>query len=139
MKLRKRIRFVVLFSTLVTLGSGLLNIYSVMGRNLPERNRILRDIFPLEFLHLTRSLTLVIGFALVVIALNIYKRKKRAWQLALAFAVLSVFFHLAKGLDYEEATLSVVQVGLLLSVRRHFTVRSSVPDFREVCAPCLGR
>ncbi len=135
MKLRKRIRFVVLFSTLVTLGSGLLNIYSVMGRNLPERNRILRDIFPLEFLHLTRSLTLVIGFALVVIALNIYKRKKRAWQLAFAFAVLSVFFHLAKGLDYEEATLSLVQVGLLLSVRRHFTVRSSVPDFREV----LGR
>jgi phosphatidylglycerol lysyltransferase len=128
-------RLIVWLATLVTLGSGLLNIYSVLGRNLPERNRILRDIFPLEFLHLTRSLTLVIGFSLVVIALNIFKRKRRAWQLAVSFSMLSALFHLMKGLDYEEATLSVLLAVLLLTVRRYFSVRSSVPPFREA----LGR
>ena len=95
-----RVRLIVWFATLVTLGSGLLNLYSVMGPSLPERRRLLHDVFPVEFLHLSRSLTLVLGFALVVIALNIHRRKRRALQLALVIALFSVVFQLTKGLDY---------------------------------------
>jgi lysylphosphatidylglycerol synthetase-like protein (DUF2156 family) len=49
--------------TLVTFGSGVLNLYSVIGPSLPERMMILKEIFPLEFLHLSRFLTVLIGFA----------------------------------------------------------------------------
>ncbi|MBI1956232.1 MAG: hypothetical protein HYS38_07540 [Acidobacteria bacterium] len=44
---------------LVMLGSGLVNLYSLMGRDLPERIRLLREVFPLEFLHFSRFLTLL--------------------------------------------------------------------------------
>ncbi len=113
-----------------TLGSGVVNLYSVMDDPLlPERARLLREVFPLEFLHLSRSLTLLSGFALVISSVNVYRRKRRAWKLVLGLAGLSVLFHLSKGLDYEEATCSLALAGILLATRRAFTVESSVPNF----------
>jgi hypothetical protein len=44
-----RARPVLIWSVaLVTLGSGMLNLYSVMGRPLPHRRVLLREVFPLE-------------------------------------------------------------------------------------------
>src|SRR5512146_1175394 len=54
----------------VTLGSGLLNIFSVMGG--PSHTRLLAQIFPLEVIHLSRTATLLIGFALTISSVNIY-------------------------------------------------------------------
>lgn len=123
-------RYLVWAAVLTTLGSGLLNLYSVIGPNLPERHKILRELFPLAFLQFSRFLTLLAGFALVVSSINLYKRKQRALQVALGLAILSVFTHLLKGLDFEEASLSAVLVGLLLLARREFSVRSNIPDLR---------
>lgn len=116
----------------ITLGSGLLNLYSVMGGPDPRAHRtLLHDVFPLEFLHLSRSLTVLIGFALIISSLNIYKRKKRAWLIVLLLSCASVIFHLTKGLDYGQALLSAALVVVLILTRRHFTVKSSIPDFRS--------
>src|SRR5262245_57876660 len=95
--LRPRWPAVVTGSTviaLMTLGSGLLNLYSAVGRPLPHRAAILRGIFPMEFLHVARSLTLLTGFALVILSVNIYKRKKRAFFAAATLASVSALFHL---------------------------------------------
>jgi phosphatidylglycerol lysyltransferase len=117
-----------LFLALVVLGSGLINLYSVAGRALPERAAILREIFPLVFLHLSRFVAMLIGFALVTLSINIYKRKKRAFQIALLLSILSIIFYLIKGLDYEEAILSVILIIILLLSRKTFTVGSSIPS-----------
>jgi phosphatidylglycerol lysyltransferase len=109
------------------LGSGLINLCSVAGRALPERAAILREIFPLVFIHLSRFITMLIGFALIVLSINIYKRKKRAFQIALVLSILSIIFYLIKGLDYEEAILSVILIAMLLLSRKIFTVGSSIP------------
>ncbi len=131
----RRRPILVVVVALVTLGSGLLNLYSVIGPSLPARSRLLRQVFPLQFLRLSRFLTLLIGFALVISSLNIYKRKRRAYQIVLALGCLSVLFHLTKGLDYGEALLSAVLVGTLLAGRRHFTVKSrGIPDLGSVAS-----
>jgi lysylphosphatidylglycerol synthetase-like protein (DUF2156 family) len=114
---------------LITLGSGLLNVYSVIGPSLPERHAILRTVFPLEFVHLSRFATLLLGFTLVILSINIYRRKKRAIVAAMVLSVLSVVFHLTKGLDYEEALFSLLLLLALVVTRREFTVRSGVPNF----------
>lgn len=126
----KRRSLVLWLVALVTLGSGLVNLHSVIGPSLPERREILREVFPLEFLHLSRFLTLLIGFVLVISSINIYKRKQRAFQMVLALAAASVVFHLTKGLDYEEALCSAALLGLLFWRRKDFTVKSSLPDWR---------
>jgi len=115
----------ILIASLLTLGSGLLNLYSVIGRGLPGRMAALRGIFPLEFIHLSRSATLLIGFALVIVSRNIYRRKRLAWWLGVFLASFSVLFHLTKGIDYEEATLSAALLAGLWITRRRFTVKSS--------------
>src|SRR3712207_4030182 len=94
--------------TLGTAGSGLLNIYSVIGQSLPARTRFLEKIFPLEFQHFSRFLTLLIGFALVVSSINIYRRKRRALWFCVFLSIFSVTFHLTKGIDYEEAFVSLL-------------------------------
>jgi len=121
----------------MTLGSGIVNIISAAGRSLPGRHALLREVFPLEFLHLSRFLSLLVGFVLIVSSLNIFKRKKRALVLVLLLSGLSVVFHMTKGLDYEEAALSFVLMGALFFARKSFTVKSSTPDLRWSLAGLL--
>jgi phosphatidylglycerol lysyltransferase len=117
-----------IFLSLVVLGSGLVNLFSVVSPALPERSAILHEIFPLVFIHLSRFLTLLTGFTLVILSVNIYKRKKRAFQITMLLSFLSIIFYLIKGLDYEEAALSVVLIILLWLSRKIFTVESSIPS-----------
>jgi phosphatidylglycerol lysyltransferase len=121
----------VWFVTLVTLGGGLANLYFAV--NPPHRpHRLLRELLPLEFLHYPRSFTLFIGLALVVSALNVYKRRRRAFRAVLALASLSFVLHLVKGHDYGQALLSLLLVGALWLGRRGFTVRSRQPDWSGI-------
>ncbi len=125
---RRRRWLVALFLAAVTLGSGLLNLVSVMGG--PSHPRVLAEVFPIEFIRLSRTLTILIGFALTVSSLNIYKRKRRAWAAVLGLSFFSTILHLTRGLDYEEALCSFGLMLLLLLTRRTFSVKSSVPDLR---------
>jgi phosphatidylglycerol lysyltransferase len=118
----------IAFAAIVTFGSGIVNINSVVGYNLPRRMALLYDAFPLEFIHLSRSLVLLIGFVLVVSAFNIYKRKKNAFFIVTSLALVSIIFHLTNGLNYEEASVSLFLAATLLITRRRFIVQSNVPS-----------
>jgi lysylphosphatidylglycerol synthetase-like protein (DUF2156 family) len=113
---------------LVTLVSGCVNIASVIGPNLPERAKILQNIVSFQFQHFARFLTLLLGFALIVASINIYKRKRRAFWFVLGLACVSIVSQLIKGLDYEGTIPSLVLLGLLLVTRKRFTVKSSIPN-----------
>ena len=121
---------VVTTLAVATCGSGLVNLVSLAEPHVPQRIALLRSIFPLEFLQIARLLTFVIGVALVVASIHIFKRKRRALQVVAALSVLSIVFHLTKGIDYEEASCSVLLLGLLFVSRGDFQVRSSAPDWR---------
>ena len=124
-------RLFLWLATLGTAGSGILNIYSVIGRGLPARARVLEIIFPLAFPDLSRYLTLLIGFALVISSINIWKRKQRALRLVISLSLVSVVLHLLKGIDYEEATVSLLLFFILWFTRKQFTVKSGPPDVRQ--------
>src|SRR5581483_9081869 len=114
----------------IALGSGLMNLLSVLDPWIPGDHPLLREIFPLEFVRLSRFLVLLIGFALIASSLNLYRRKRRAWQIAMALSGLSFLFNLTKGLDYPEAVLSLALGGILWLTRKQFGVKSSPPDLR---------
>jgi phosphatidylglycerol lysyltransferase len=114
----------------VTFGSGLLNLYSVIGPTEPADMHRLERVFSLDFIHASRYAALLIGFALVAVSFNLLKRKRRAWMIALALCFLSFVFHLTKGLDYEEASVSGLVVIALFLNRRIYRVRSRTPELR---------
>jgi phosphatidylglycerol lysyltransferase len=73
---------------------------------------------------------LLIGLALIVSAVNIYRRKRRAWQIVLALACFSTLFHIFKDHHRWHAVFSLALVVALLLARRSFTVRSRGLDYR---------
>jgi phosphatidylglycerol lysyltransferase len=122
-------RFITAFLAAITLGSGILTLISVVAE--ASQPRMLTAFFPLEFSRLSRTLTIVIGFALIVSSLNIYKRKKRAWAVVLALSSFSILFHLTREHNYQEALLSSALLLLLLFTRDMFSVKSRRPDLRS--------
>jgi phosphatidylglycerol lysyltransferase len=127
----KNDKFWVWIATLVTAGSGLVNIFSVISIRHPERFAVVRDMFPLEFIHLSRFVVLFLGFTLVITSINIYKRKRRAYLLTIMLSILSFGFHLLKGLNIEEASFSLLILMILYLVRHTFRVKSSLPNLRR--------
>lgn len=121
---------VVTTLAIATLGSGVVNLLSVALPEAPRRIALLRTVFPLEFLQLSRQLTCVLGIALVIASINVYRRKARALHVVAALSVLSVAFHLTKGIDYESASCSLALLVLLVACRRQFQVRSGGLDWR---------
>jgi len=123
-----RRRVIVPTLAFVTLGSGVANLLSLLDRAWPRRATGLIELFPMEFLHISRFVTLLIGFALIVSSLNIYRRKERAFHGVLLLSCASVVFHLTRGLNYEDAILSLALVAMLIATRHEFRVRSAVPN-----------
>src|SRR4029077_18993453 len=81
-----------------------------------------------------RILTVACGIGLIWLSRSLAKRRRRAWQLAVAVVVASAVAHLAKGLDFEEGTLSLLLLGALLRWRSRF----DVPGDRASIRPLLG-
>jgi lysyl-tRNA synthetase class 2 len=68
-----------------------------------------------------RVLTLAFGLALVWLWRGLRRRKRRAWQLAVAIVLATAAAHLAKGLDFEESMISLAVLGALWRWRKEFT------------------
>lgn len=129
-----RARKPVIAAAVATFGSGVINLISLMSPALPHRAAVLKSIFPLEFLAVSRFATLALGFALILSSLNVYKRKRRALYVVSALSIGSIVFHLFKGIDYEEALFSLALLALLWAQRQQLTVRSAPPAWRSAIA-----
>jgi phosphatidylglycerol lysyltransferase len=126
---------IAIFLAVITLGSGILSLISVVGG--ASQPKLLVTVFPLEFSHTSRALSILMGFALIVSSLNICRRKKRAWAIVLALSMFSTVFHLIREPHYEQALLSSALVLLLLLTRDIFTVKSGRPDLRSALVRLL--
>lgn len=117
---------------LVTLAGGLVNLVAVLGPSLPERLQRVAPEAPLSFLDVSRYATLLAGFALVVAAVPIARRKRRALHAVLAVALVSAVLHVVREGDFVAAASSLAVAGLLWLARRRFTVGSGRPEWGAI-------
>lgn len=106
---------------------GLVNLLSVTTPALHDRVAVLQHWLPLEVRfgsHLAAALS---GFALLVLAGGLARRKRSAWLLTVGVLSVSAASHLLKALDYEEALLSAGAAAWLIHLRPHFHARSDRP------------
>ena len=75
--------------------------------------------------------SLLAGFALLMLANDLWLRKRLAWALTITILFLSIPVHLFKGLNYEEATLSATLAIWLIYLRPHFHAQSDPPSIRR--------
>jgi len=76
-------------AAVITLASGAANLYSAPIPAPSTQRGHLRSLPPMEFRHLTSSVALLIGLALVFSAINIRMRRRRAFRIVLT---LSLYF-----------------------------------------------
>ena len=112
---------------------GCLNIWSAILAHGPGRDRLLRDVvhMPLLLSHGSRTLTIIFGLILLVLARSLSRRKRQAWRLTVPLIAVSPFLHIVKGLDFEEALICLVLLALLLAHRRSFYAQNDRPSARQ--------
>jgi len=119
---------------LVALFTAAMGIVSLLSSVTPSmRTRILRleEFSPFGVStggHLTAALA---GFALLLLSVSLWRRKRVAWTLTMAILLISIPVHLFKGLDYEEAILAALLAAWLFYLRPHFHARSDPPSVRQ--------
>jgi phosphatidylglycerol lysyltransferase len=115
--------------TLATFGSGAINLLTLVHHFVPTQ--LERSVFPLGFIEASRWLTLVIGFALILSAFNIARRKRRAWQIVIGLTAASLIVHITRNGSLSTLLPSLVLFGLLIVTRKSFTVKSRNPNVIE--------
>lgn len=104
---------------------GIINIISVLTPVVPERLRILKDYLIVDVISFSNSFVLVAGLFLLVTAAFMLRGLRTAWWFAIAFTIISVFGHITKGIDYEEATIALIVAGALIATRKEYCIKSS--------------
>ena len=99
-----------------------------------DRIQLVGGVLPPGWPEAARVLTVAFGIGLIWLSRSLAKRRRRAWQLAVAVVVASAAAHLAKGLDFEEATISLLLLAALVRFRSRFDVAGDPASVR----PLLG-
>jgi phosphatidylglycerol lysyltransferase len=121
----------VRISALLTVLMGIVNLTSAIKPALMSRLALIEPFLPLEVRHGSRITSALAGFGLLVLAGNLWRRKRSAWALTVVLLVVTILTHLVKGLDFEEASLGLGLLVLLLVLRHSFHAASDRPSVRQ--------
>jgi lysyl-tRNA synthetase class 2 len=101
---------------------GATGIVSALTPEFANRSEFVHGVLPPGVPGAARIAALTFGLTLIWLARSLARRRRRAWQLAVVLVVGLGISHLVKGLDFEEASLSVVVLAALFRFRRRFDV-----------------
>jgi lysyl-tRNA synthetase class 2 len=113
---------------------GFLAIVSALTPEFANRYDLVQGVLPPGVPVAARVLALSFGLGLVWISRLLARRRRRAWQLAVALVVGVSLAHVAKGLDFEEALLSLFLLVALLRFRKRFDVPGDPRSVRPLLA-----
>jgi len=116
---------------LFLMGLGILNIFSVLTPSISERMILLKDFLPLELIHASNDLVTITGLFLLITASFMLKGLRTAWLFALVLSILSLVGHLTKAIDFEEASIALLVIIVLIVTRKEYYIRTN-PKFRNV-------
>ncbi|HZT66563.1 MAG TPA: phosphatidylglycerol lysyltransferase domain-containing protein [Acidimicrobiales bacterium] len=117
---------------------GLVDLVSAVTPPLRDRLEILRDVVPLAASQTADALVALVGLALLFLARGIRRGQRQAWTASLALLAGSSALHLIKGVDLEEAALSVALAAFLLVQRRSFAAAWDRPSLARGLATLAG-
>lgn len=110
---------------------GIINIISVLTPAIPERLIVLKDFIPIQAIHVSNYLVMTAGLLLLVTAAFLLKGLRMAWYFALALSLISLIGHITKAIDFEEATIALLAIAVLIGTRKEYYIKSN-PKMRNV-------
>ena len=117
---------------------GMIGIVSALTPEMADRVDVVHGVLPPGWPEAARVLTVAFGIGLIWLSRSLGKRRRRAWQLAVAAVVASAIAHLAKGLDFEETVISLLLLVCLVRWRRRFDVPGDPASVRPLLGLCTA-
>jgi lysyl-tRNA synthetase class 2 len=116
---------------------GAIGVVSALTPGFAHRFQIVDGVLPPGWIAAARVGSLTFGIALIWLSRSLARRRHRAWQLGVAIVIASAVLHLAKGLDFQEATFSLLLLVALVRYRRRFDVPGDPGVTRPLLAVAL--
>jgi phosphatidylglycerol lysyltransferase len=104
----------------LTFLAGALLLFSGATPAIDERLAFLDLFLPLAVLEVSHLTGSVVGLGLLVLARALFRRVQAAYHITVGLLIAGIFASLLKGLDFEEATLLLLVLGVLVLGRRAF-------------------
>ena len=119
---------------------GAINIATALTPNIRWRGHLLLQFEPVETMRVFHALSFPAGVALLLVAPYLAKRRRRAFQSAVALMLALGVFDLLKGLDFEETIVTWSVAIVLIMGRDSFRVRHDAITLRSAIwrVPALG-
>jgi lysyl-tRNA synthetase, class II len=118
-------------SAAVALTVGLVDLVSALTPNAAWRGRLLAQAEPIEAMRIFHALAVPLSAALLLTSVYLLRRRRRALYLALGLLLTLAALNVAKGLDVEEAIVTLGGAGLLSWGRDAFNVRHGPASLRS--------
>jgi lysyl-tRNA synthetase, class II len=117
-----------------TAAVGLIDLMSAVTPNVSWRGRELVHLEPVSVMRNAHALAVPASVALILTAYYLYRRRARALHLAITLLLALSVFDVLKGLDYDEATLTLGCAALLWFSRSSFSASHEPGTFRSALA-----
>ncbi len=104
---------------------GIIDIISAITPAIHERVQRLQDFIPLDAMAASNYLVFVAGAIMLLSAVFMIKGLRNAWWIALFLSILSCIGHLTKAIDYEEATVALLVIIMLLYSRKEYFIKGN--------------
>ena len=119
---------------------GAINIATALTPNIRWRGHLLLQFEPVETMRVFHALSFPAGVALLLVAPYLAKRRRRAFESAVALMLALGVFDLLKGLDFEETIVTWTVAIVLIMGRDSFRVRHDAITLRSAIwrVPALG-
>ena len=118
--------FVNVLLSILVFSSGIVLLASAVKPGIIERVKIISEVFSNLVLLFSQSASIVIGFLLLVLSVEVLYKVKRAYNMALYLLIAGGFFTFLKGLDFEEAIFLFI-VLCLIKISKPSFYRYSIP------------
>ncbi len=102
---------------------GAVNLVSVLTPAIAERLARVKEVLPIGLIDASNDFVFAAGLFLLLTAAFMLKGSRTAWYFAIALSVGSLFGHLTKAIDYEEAGIALVVIMALVASRKQYYVK----------------
>lgn len=123
LKINKLLMRIVPALLLLTL--GIINIISVLTPAIAERLITAKDYLPIEAIYTSNYLVMIAGLFLLVTATFMLKGLRTAWWFAFILSIVSLIGNLTKAIDYEEATVALIVIIVLLFTKKEYYIKNN--------------
>ncbi|MGV8963274.1 MAG: phosphatidylglycerol lysyltransferase domain-containing protein [Candidatus Saccharimonadaceae bacterium] len=124
--------FIQLLAPVLLFFLGVINILSAITPALVVRMKYLVHFIPQNIIEVSNTMVVVVGIILIFTAVTLVQGYRNSYYLALSLTVFSIIGHLFKGIDYEEATLSLITASVLVYQRKDYFIRSTPFKFPKL-------